>query len=243
MTTPSAFKGSDLIFLLFSAALLSPLVWLDDPAGALKAANHSYPLMASFIKFAILATYGEVLGLRIISGHYPLATFGVLPKAVVWGVFGICIKLCFVVYVSGVPMALKLLGMEHAAAALAGPLSLDKFTVAFAISVSMNLTFGVWLMTFHKITDLHISSHGGRMASLISPVHFGTILSEINWNRLWSFVLKKTIPLFWIPCHTLTFMLPGEFRVLFAALLGVVLGLILAFGQKEPAPKNRAPAV
>lgn len=236
-------KRSDLTFLLFSCAMLSPLVLMADPAEALKAASYNYPLLASFIKFAILATYGEVLGLRIVTGHYPLATFGILPKAVVWGVFGICIKLCFVIYVSGVPVALALLGMEHAADALNGPLSLDRFLVAFAISVAMNLTFGVWLMTFHKITDLHIQSHQGRLRCLIQPLYFGKILSEINWQQLWSFVLKKTIPLFWIPCHTLTFMLPGEYQVLFAAMLGVVLGLILAFGSRKPTVENRTPSL
>ncbi|WP_372835495.1 hypothetical protein [Pontibacterium sp.] len=236
-------KRSDLTFMLFTCAMLSPLLLMDDPAEALKTASHSSPLLASFIKFAILATYGEVLGLRIATGHYPLATFGVLPKAVVWGVFGICIKLCFVIYVSGVPVALALLGMEHAADALSGPLSLDRFLVAFAISVAMNLTFGVWLMTFHKITDLHINAHQGRLICLIRPLYFGKILTEINWHRLWSFVLKKTIPLFWIPCHTLTFLLPSEYRVLFAALLGIVLGLILAFGSRKPNVLNRSAPV
>lgn len=236
-------KRSDLTFLLFTCAMLSPLVLMDDPAGTLKSVSHDFPLLASFIKFAILATYGEVLGLRIVTGHYPLATFGVLPKAVVWGVFGICIKLCFVIYVSGVPVALSLLGMDHAAEALNGPLSLDRFLVAFAISVAMNLTFGVWLMTFHKITDLHISSHQGRLICLVRPLYFGKILTEINWHRLWSFVLKKTIPLFWIPCHTLTFLLPSEYRVLFAALLGIVLGLILASGSRKPMTETNAPPV
>ena len=32
---------------------------------------------------------------------------------------------------------------------------------------------------------------------------------------------------------TITFMLPGEYRVLFAALLGVALGVILAIGARK----------
>lgn len=226
-------KRSDLFLVLFVAIILSPLWIMEDPAGALKAVNHSHPLIASFVKFAILATLGEILGLRISHGGYPLSNFGILPKAIVWGTFGIAIKLCFVIYVSGVPVALALLGMDNAAQALAGPLSVNKLLVALAISVSMNLTFGVWLMTFHKITDLHIQAYQGRLVSLVSPPHIGEILSAINWNRLWSFVLKKTIPLFWIPCHTLTFMLPSEYQVLFAAILGLTLGLILSLGSTK----------
>jgi hypothetical protein len=55
----------------------------------------------------------------------------------------------------------------------------------------------------------------------------------LNWDRQWSFIFKKTIPLFWYPAHTITFMLPGEYRVLFAALLGVALGVILAIGARK----------
>jgi ABC-type phosphate/phosphonate transport system permease subunit len=51
---------------------------------------------------------------------------------------------------------------------------------------------------------------------------------KVNWDMQWNFVIKKTIPLFWFPVHTITFILPPTFQVLFAALLGVALGLILA---------------
>jgi hypothetical protein len=49
----------------------------------------------------------------------------------------------------------------------------------------------------------------------------------------WNFVLKKTIPFFWIPAHTITFLMPADFRVLFAALLGIVLGVILAVANMK----------
>jgi uncharacterized integral membrane protein len=41
-------------------------------------------------------------------------------------------------------------------------------------------------------------------------------------------VFKKTIPLFWYPAHTITFLLPAGFQVLFAAVLGIVLGVLLS---------------
>jgi hypothetical protein len=52
-------------------------------------------------------------------------------------------------------------------------------------------------------------------------------LKSIDWERMWGFVFSKTIPLFWIPAHTITFMLPAEWRMIFAAGLSVMLGLIL----------------
>jgi hypothetical protein len=46
-------------------------------------------------------------------------------------------------------------------------------------------------------------------------------------------VFKKTIPFFWYPAHTVTFLLPSEQRVLFAALLGIALGVLLALSSKK----------
>jgi hypothetical protein len=90
------------------------------------------------------------------------------------------------------------------------------------------------MMTVHKITDLHILSKGGTIKGLFTPIHFGKILSGMNWDVQWNFVFKKTIPFFWYPAHTITFLLPVEFQVLFAALLGIALGTILALaGMKR----------
>jgi hypothetical protein len=86
-------------------------------------------------------------------------------------------------------------------------------------------------MTLHKITDTHIQQHQGRVKSLIIPMQVKNIISTLDWKRQWDFVFKKTIPLFWIPAHTLTFILPADFQVLFAALLSIALGLILAFAS------------
>jgi len=55
---------------------------------------------------------------------------------------------------------------------------------------------------------------------------------------MWNFIFKRTIPFFWIPAHTITFLLPPEFRVLFAALLGIALGLILAIGGQKATKPN-----
>lgn len=60
----------------------------------------------------------------------------------------------------------------------------------------------------------------------------GKIIRNLNWDVQWNFILKKTIPLFWIPAHTITFSLPAEHRILFAAVLGVILGVLLAVANR-----------
>ena len=57
--------------------------------------------------------------------------------------------------------------------------------------------------------------------------------NRIDWNGFVSFVVVKTIPLFWIPAHTVTFMLAPEYRVVVAAFLSIALGGILSFAKKK----------
>ena len=95
------------------------------------------------------------------------------------------------------------------------------------------------MMTFHKCTDIHITDGGGTVAGLLKPMKMREIMSKrIDWDTQWNIVFKKTIPLFWFPAHTITFILPPTLQVLFAALLGVALGLILALaGNKKQSSK------
>lgn len=97
----------------------------------------------------------------------------------------------------------------------------------------MNTSFGPVFMTLHKITDMHIIKNGGTIKCLLKPISFATSLREINWNVQWNFVFKKTIPFFWIPAHTITFLLPPDSQVLFAAFLGVALGVILSIAARK----------
>lgn len=92
--------------------------------------------------------------------------------------------------------------------------------------------FAPVFMTFHKITDTHILDCGGSPRSLLTPIPMTRIITHLNWDAQWNFVFKKTIPFFWYPAHTITFLLPGEMRVLFAAILGVVLGVLLAIAAR-----------
>ena len=91
----------------------------------------------------------------------------------------------------------------------------------------MNLTFAPTFMAFHRYTDTYIDlSFEGKKN--ITP---SDVVSRIDWNGFVSFVLLKTIPFFWIPAHTVTFMLPPEYRVLTAAMLSIALGILLSLGK------------
>jgi len=59
------------------------------------------------------------------------------------------------------------------------------------------------------------------------------VVGTIDWQGFFGFVVAKTIPLFWIPAHTVTFLLPPEYRVLAAAFLSIALGAILAFAKRR----------
>ena len=201
--------------------------------------NPKYWAITSFIKFALLSTLGESLGLRIQQGKYNYKGFGLLPRAIVWGFLGIGIKMAFVIFASGAPVLLtKLFGMSSAMEAMQSKdifsameegLGGSRLLVAFSISAAMNLIFAPVFMTLHRITDMHILENKGTLGGFFSSIAFYRHFPAINWLKQWDFVFKKTIPLFWIPAHTITFLLPEEYRVVFAAILGVVLGVLLAF--------------
>jgi len=221
-------KKQDLIFWAIVILIFAPFFLSENLFNFYLKFNQQHGLIAAFIKFAILATMGELIGLRIKKGYYYKKGFGVLPRMIVWGFLGITIKMAFIIFVSGTPVFLEYIGFNGASQIINQNFSIDKVLVAFSISAALNLIYAPIMMTFHKITDIHIVTNGGSLAGLFKPIKFKNILVDLNWDVQWNFVFKKTIPFFWIPMHTITFLLPADFQVLFAALLGIALGIILA---------------
>lgn len=221
-------KKADILFIAVVAALLVPFFISDSVYEAYKTTNAAHPYVMAFIKFMILSSVGEMVGLRIKQGIYYYKGYGILPRAIVWGIFGVLIAFAMNIFKNGTPVLLQSLGIEDACAAMQGSFTWKKLVGACCISTAMNTFFAPVFMTVHKITDTHILACNGSLKSLVTPIPFGNILSSLNWKVQWDFVFKKTIPLFWIPAHTITFMLPGEFQVLFAASLSIVLGLLLS---------------
>jgi len=201
------------------------------------AVTKAYPYGTSFLKFAVLATFGECIGLRIATGVYNRPGFGIVPKALVWGFLGMGIKMAFTLFTHGAPSVLTELGLPLTPAVLKEGGFFQQALAAFFSSVTINTIFAPVFMTLHKVTDLHIAEKGGTLRGFFRPMPLGRLLQQINWDVMWNFVFKKTLPFFWIPAHTITFMLPLYFQVVFAALLGIVLGTILAIaGLKKSEP-------
>lgn len=226
-------RTKDFIFILIVIAVFLPFVISDVLYDWYLAFNAEHGMVMSFLKFGILATMGELLGLRISKGVYYFEGFGVLPRAIVWGILGMGINMAFIVFSTGVPAFMGYMGMNNLTEVMAGALTPEKVLLAFSISVVMNSIFAPVFMTLHKITDMHIMNNGGTLRGLFTPIKMGDIMQNLNWKVQWGFVFKKTIPLFWFPAHTITFLLPGEMRVLFAALLGVLLGVILSVAARK----------
>jgi len=181
-------------------------------------ATAAHPYCMGFFKFALLASMGELLAIRITTGVYT-KPIGLLYKAFVWGFIGVVIVIIFRIFSVGVHGLLD-----------TGLLPFKNSTLSFAFftSLLMNTTFAPTMMAFHRVTDTIIDNKYIKKTSKISH-----ILEKIDWNAFIKFVIFKTIPFFWIPAHTITFLLPSEYRVLMAAFLSIALGAILAFAKKK----------
>ncbi len=226
-------KKSDLVFVLILAAVFLPFLFIVPLTRWYHSFNTGHGMIMSFLKFAVLATLGELLGQRIKSGKYLHKRFGILPRALVWGIIGLSVKMAFIIFTKGTVPFLVYLGFTGSPEVFAGPLSLGKVGVAFCISAAMNCIYAPLMMAFHRITDTHIMEHGGSLRVLLRPIPWSRILQQLDWKVQWHFVYMRTIPFFWIPAHTLTFLMPESFQVLFAALLSIALGVILALAGKK----------
>ena len=188
-----------------------------------KTLSGTHPYLMGFAKFAVLATAGELLAVRLAKKEWTLPSY-IWARFLIWGVIGVWITYMMKIFGAGVD-ALMTAGL------LPSPENafLHTFMKAFFISATMNLSFGPTFMALHKCSDtyLDIRATGKRKISLANVVH------KVDWQKFASFTLCKTVPLFWIPAHTVTFMLPTEYQVAMAAALSVALGIILNIKRKK----------
>ncbi len=91
-------KKTDFLFLVFFMALFIPFFVSKPLFEFYESFNREHGMVMSFIKFAILATMGEMIALRIRKGVYNEPGFGIAPRAMVWGFIGLTIKLAFTVF-------------------------------------------------------------------------------------------------------------------------------------------------
>lgn len=194
---------------------------------AFLAATKAHPYIMGFIKVSILASMGEILAIFISTGEFRKPV-GFIYRFVVWGFLGMSFALVFDMFASGVSAAMSKGLLPTLSEGTTGA----KIFTAFMTSALMNLVFGPTFMAFHRITDTFIDLGEGRL-NKIFKVKLSQVIGKIDWHGFISFVILKTVPLFWIPAHTVTFSLPPEYRVLMASFLSIALGGILAFAKRR----------
>ncbi|MBP2654864.1 MAG: conserved rane protein of unknown function [Firmicutes bacterium] len=182
----------------------------------------AHPYIMAFIKFLILATMGELLAIRIVSGAWKKPA-GMIYKSFIWGIIGMLVALMFQVFSNGVAGAAK------AGMLFVGEGFLSLLLGAFYTSAFMNLTFGPMFSAAHRVSDTYIDM---RETDKAAPA-LAEVLVHIDWQAFINFIVLKIQPFFWIPAHTIVFMLPPEYRVLAAAYLSIALGVLLSYARRR----------
>lgn len=202
--------------LVWIAVLVLVLVLMISPwtSATFEKLTAEHPYYMGFIKFFILASMGELLAIRLNKGHYQSPPY-LLVRAIIWGIVGIFVVYTFTLYSGGISALLsrKLLP------------DLGTLFTAFMTALTMNLTFGPVFMAAHRISDKMLERRAQAKRGIVAAIR------EVDWVQFMTFVVGKTIPFFWIPAHTITFLLPPQYRVLVAAMLSIALGLILSFAK------------
>jgi hypothetical protein len=162
-------------------------------------------LLSAFLQFAVLGTLGEFLGIVAARRRSDTRLLEWAVKAVIWGVLGILIKYAFTGFKGFLAGLVDAGLLPHACEDVA-------VLRAFSLSVLTNAMFGPLLMFLHRSSDNLVAGtrgYAGIEASLL------------------------TLAWFWVPAHTVTFILPYDFQVGLAALWSVVLGLIMGFTKRR----------
>ena len=209
------------VFALFALVLIIPFT-----REIFEELSSNQPYIMGFIKFGLLATSGELIAIKMASGKFNKPAY-LIARMVIWGLIGVWITYMMKIFFlgSGAMMAAGLLP--------GGKLAVDeigyKLIRAFATAATMNLTFGPFFMAVHKCSDTYLAlrEKNGK------GVKLNEVIDTVDWKHFVSFTLFKTVPIFWIPAHTLTFLLPSEYQVMLAALLSVALGVILNLKKKN----------
>ena len=164
----------------------------------------AHPILTAMAQFAVLGTIGEIASKWMIARRLfmPFDIAATLLKMLEWALLAVCIKYAFVGFY----------GFVDSLAAHDMLPELGRLGKAFAISVTINLQFGPFLVIAHRLMD-------------------NIIARKSNWVGLDKGLLS--LLWFWIPAHTLTFILPKPFQIGLAALWSVALGIILGFYNRR----------
>ena len=179
------------LFLAFCVVLVIP-----SSREAFIAFTDTYKLIGGFLKFSILASMGGMLATRVGTGEWTFSSY-FLTRAVIWGLFGMLITMIFTIYATGV-VKLQEVGLL--------PFEGASLAFAFFTATLMNVTFAPTFMYAHRITDTYLDMRH----EAVQDITLTKIVQRIDTVGFVTFVVMKTIPIFWIPAHTLTFLLPNR---------------------------------
>lgn len=210
-------------YVILSLGTFAAILIIPASREVFKTLSSTHPYLMGFVKFALLATAGELLAVRLAKKEWLLPSY-VWARFLIWGVIGVWITYMMKIFGAGV-------GALMASGLLPNPQNalLGSFVKAFMISATMNLSFGPTFMALHKCSDTYLDIR----ATGKGKITLANVIGKVDWEKFASFTLLKTVPLFWIPAHTLTFMLPAEYQVAMAAALSVALGIILNLKRKK----------
>lgn len=183
------------------------------------AMSKAHPFIMGFLKVAFLATFGEMIKVRGKTGSYKVSHLGI--RFFVWGLYGILFSVAFPLFDAGVKGLINA-GLWFGSAV---PANMEmKLLLAFSCSFMINMVFAYPMMLSHEWFNM-----------LIAKKRFvgGAEFMEGIDKHLWGSFIPKSIIVFWIPAHTVTFSLPGEYRILMAAGLSVALGFLLTLKPKK----------
>jgi len=213
----------DKLISLAWASLLGAVVVLmavPELRAGFEAATRAHPYLLGLVKIGVLGTMGELLGKRIVRGQWTLRGIRLGQRFAVWAFLGVVFAAVFPLFSFGVDGLLKAGLLPGEGVVLA---------TAFWKSFFMNVIFAFPMMVFHRLTDTLIER-----GQLLTRWPMTDAYVSIDWRTMFRVVLAACF-WFWIPAHTLTFLLPPEYRVLSAALLAIALGFIMGFANRRKA--------
>ncbi len=225
--TEKSCKAAMLTFIIAVFAIFAAILIIPYTREIFETLSANHPFIMGFIKFALLATAGEIIAVRLSTSNWQKPPY-LIARIIIWGLIGIWITYMMKILFAGANGIIE--------SGLIPGKNLGEFGYklvrAFTTSATMNLTFGPTFMAVHKCSDTYLAlrASGNKKPTLAN------VIDAVDWKRFVSFTLFKTVPIFWIPAHTLTFMLPSEYQVMLAALLSVALGIILNL-KKTPKTK------
>ncbi len=210
-TSRSFLPGS--LFIIFGSIAL--LVFAAVDTDGFVQLTKQKPYIMGFVKLFFLGTLGEIL--KSAFRRRTLKLDKLFARACVWGLFGLWFTPTFPLFAAGTAAIISS-GLWFTGAQ------------AFSMSLWINILGGyaMFMMVTHEYANYVIDQNGRKW-------------NLTDWSRtidrkfVFSFLPKTLV--FWVPAHTITFMLPPEWRVLSAALLAIVLGVIL--GVTRNAPETR----